>query len=112
MKGVDLAMVGVFTVAAVLTIYFWIDRTRTEGFESSTTDTIRKLQDSIAVPPTDSEANDAYVTLLRYIQANSDKGLKFVFDFGDRFFGLGTPLRPDLDLRTLLDNYMSPLQRK
>ena len=31
-------------------------------------------------------------------------------DFGKRFFGENMSLRPDLDVRRLMDNYNNPLQ--
>ncbi len=61
--------------------------------------------------PTDLEAVQAHQTLLRYIRNDYSKGVKFVIDFGRRFFGDDVRIRNDLDIRTLLDNYQSPLQR-
>ncbi len=61
--------------------------------------------------PTDAEAVVAHQTLLRYIRNDFGKGVKFVLDMRDRFFGESVPLRKDLDVRTLMDNYQSPLQR-
>lgn len=60
--------------------------------------------------PTDQDAVEAHQTLLRYIRNDYPKGVKFIMDFRDRFFG-NVQVRPDLDIRTLLDNYHSPLQR-
>jgi len=116
MKTEQLIGVSLFTVATVLTVYFWMDRwsflskSRVEGFESNT-DTIGKIQAAIAAPPSDAEANEAYMTLLRYMKDTPDKGLKFLFDIGDKFFD-GARLKPDLDLSRILDNYVPPLQKK
>ena len=61
--------------------------------------------------PTDMDAIQAHQTLLRYIRNDYGKGVKFVMDLRDRFFG-PVPIRKDLDIRTLLDNYQNPLQRR
>lgn len=61
--------------------------------------------------PTDLEAVEAHQTLLRYIRNDFSKGSKFVIDLRNRFFGPDVDMRKDLDIRTLLDNYQSPLQR-
>jgi hypothetical protein len=60
--------------------------------------------------PTDTEAVEAHQTLLRYARNDFSKGIKFVMDLGKRFFGENVTLRPDLDVRRLMDNYSSPLQ--
>ncbi len=59
--------------------------------------------------PTDADAIAAHQTLLRYIRNDFSKGISFVRDFGKRFYGDNLPLRSDLDVRTLMDNYRSPL---
>lgn len=59
--------------------------------------------------PTDADVIAAHQTMLRYIRNDFSKGIKFVNDFGLRFFGDNLPLRTDLDTRTLMDNYRSPL---
>ncbi len=61
--------------------------------------------------PTDQDAVEAHQTLLRYIRNDFPKGVKFIMDLRDRFFGPTVEIRRDLDIRTLLDNYQSPLQR-
>ncbi len=61
--------------------------------------------------PTDQDAVEAHQTLLRYIRNDFPKGVKFVMDLRDRFFEPTAGIRHDLDIRTLLDNYHSPLQR-
>ncbi len=113
----QLIMIGAFTVATVLTVYYWMDQLRPrsamEGFaDPAAGDAIGKLQAAIAAPPSDSEANEAYMTLLRYIRDNPDNGLKFVFHMGDLFFGENARLKRDLDLQRILDNYIPPLQKK
>lgn len=115
MKPEQLICVAMFTVATVLTVYFWMDRWLTfsqkkEGFTLNT-DAISKIQAAVAAPPSDAEMNEAYMTVLRYIKDTPDKGLKFVFDLGDRFFETSR-LKPDLDLARVLDNYVPPLQKK
>ena len=119
MKSTELLSIGVFTVATVLSIYFWIDRWGgvkspiTEAFAPEiTTSDLQKIIAANEPVPTDEEAVAAHQTLLRYIRNDFNKGIKFVFDFRERFFGPNVPLRSDLDTRTLMDNYMSPLQRK
>lgn len=59
--------------------------------------------------PTDEDAIAAHQTLLRYIRNDFVKGIRFINDFGNRFFGDNLPLRSNLDPRTLMDNYRSPL---
>jgi hypothetical protein len=120
MKPEQLIGIGLFTVALVLTVYTWIDRIQEgrekrniEGFSGdiigkATLDMITK---AVYVPPTDAEAEAAHAVLLRYIQHDFGKGIKFARDFGDRFFGTDLPFREDLDIRKLMDNYQSPLQR-
>ena len=61
--------------------------------------------------PTDQEAGVAHQTLLRYVRNDYSKGIKFIIDLRNRFFGEDVPFRKDLDIRTLLDNYQNPLQR-
>jgi hypothetical protein len=62
-------------------------------------------------PPTDAEAAAAHLTLMRYIAADFKKGQRFLDDIRNRFYGPTVPFRADLDIRTLMDNYHSPLQR-
>ena len=113
MKTEQLVMVSLFTVATVLTVYFWMDRwsslrDRTEGFEN---DALSRIQSAVSAPPSDAEVNEAYLTLLRYVKSTPDKGLKFIFDIGDKFFD-DERLKSDLDLSRILDNYVPPLQKK
>jgi hypothetical protein len=85
-----------------------------EGFnEVLSDDDISRLTALNEPVPTDTDAIAAHQTLLRYIRNDFNKGVKFVIDFGIRFYGGdGLPLRDDLDTRTLMDNYISPLQRQ
>jgi hypothetical protein len=116
MKTEQLVMVSLFTVATVLTVYFWMDRWSSlrnhtnEGFESNN-DALSRIQSAVSAPPSDTEVNEAYLTLLRYVKSTPDKGLKFIFDIGDKFFD-DERLKSDLDLARILDNYVPPLQKK
>ena len=110
-------MIGLFTGAVVLTLYGWMDRiqgtnrTITEAFEVKIDDIdIAKLANANEPVPTDMDAVQAHQTLLRYVRNDFSKGIKFVMDFGKRFFGENMSLRPDLDVRRLMDNYNNPLQ--
>ena len=119
MNLMNLVGIAGFTITLVLTMYFWMDRWKavsagTEGFASQGTipqSEINRLLASSEAAPTDDDALKAHQTLLRYISNDFNKGVKFVLDFGDRFFGDHMPLRPDLDTRKLMDNYVNPLQR-
>jgi hypothetical protein len=119
MRIEQLIGIGLFTIALVLTVYTWRDRISVrkpvEGFASSTDlmddSTFRMLTRANETTPTDQEALEAHQTLLRYMRDNFGQGVKFARDIGDRFFGDNLPFREDLDVRTLLDNYQSPLQR-
>lgn len=116
----QLLSIAIFTFLCVLTIYAWIDRFRgtnaaiNEAFENEkdvlNDETINKLIKANEPVPTDQEAVAAHQTLLRYIRNDFTKGIKFVMDFGQRFYGDNLPLRSDLDVRRLMDNYSSPLQ--
>ncbi len=120
METKQLLSIAIFTFLSVLTIYAWIDRFRgtnaaiNEAFENEkdvlNDETINKLVKANEPVPTDQEAVTAHQTLLRYIRNDFTKGIKFVMDFGQRFYGDNLPLRQDLDVRTLMDNYSSPLQ--
>jgi len=110
-------MIGLFTCTALLTLYGWMDRIKgtnhaiNEAFEVKIDDIdIAKLANANEPVPTDTEAVQAHQTLLRYARNDFSKGIKFVMDFGRRFFGENMSLRPDLDVRRLMDNYSSPLQ--
>ena len=110
-------MIGLFTCAVVLTLYGWMDRIKggnrviNEAFEVKIDDIdIAKLANANEPVPTDMDAVQAHQTLLRYARNDFSKGIKFVMDLGKRFFGETVTLRPDLDVRRLMDNYSSPLQ--
>jgi hypothetical protein len=113
-------LVGIvgFVFVSALTLFFWIDRWRgvespvSEAFADTITQgELNRLAANLSSMPTDDDAIQAHQTLLRYISNDFNKGIKFVLDFGQRFYGDNLPLRQDLDTRTLMDNYRSPLQR-
>jgi hypothetical protein len=120
-----LISIGIFTILTVLTILSWKEYLGSpraqEGFadvgaidtrNSAMSDQIVQMLTKQNEPvPTDLDAVKAHQTLLRYIRNNYSKGVKFVLDMGDRFFEKPYTFRHDLDVRTLLDNYQSPLQR-
>ena len=122
MQPIRLIAIGLFTVALCLAYFYWAERLQTrgsgaalkEGFEDKpllNEDDIARLSRANEPVPTDTDAVAAHQTLLRYIRNDYGKGQYFVYDFGRRFFGESVPVREDLDVRTLLDNYSSPLQR-
>ena len=90
-------------------------RSTREGFQDILDDKIiKKILDANEPKITPRDADAAYQTLLRFIRNDYTTGRKFVRDFGIRFFGeddKAPPMRDDLDVRTLMDNYHSPLQR-
>ena len=103
----------------VISVYFWTDRwfgfksPISEAFENQLSQAeLNQLAAQFATAPTDDDAVKAHQTLLRYISNDFNKGIKFVIDFGERFYGDGLPLRSDLDTRKLMDNYRNPLQRR
>jgi hypothetical protein len=105
--------------ATVITVYFWVDRWYgirspiSEAFENQLSQgELNQLAAQLATAPTDDDAIKAHQTLLRYISNDFNKGIKFVIDFGERFYGDNLPLRSDLDTRKLMDNYRNPLQRR
>ena len=109
---------ALFTIALTLTIYVWSDRIRgtnasiNEAFsnEAKLDDaTIAKINNTINSNPTDDDVIKAHQTLLRYIKNDFSKGVKIVMDLGKRFFEDPT-IRKDLDVKTLMNNYSSPLQ--
>jgi hypothetical protein len=114
-------LVGIagFVFVTVITLMFWIDRWGgqrspiSEAFENEISQAeLNRIQAQLASAPTDDEAVRAHQTLLRYIGNDFGKGIKFVIDFGERFYGDNLPLRTDLDTRKLMDNYRNPLQRQ
>ena len=113
----QLLSIALCTVATVLPVYLWIDRWTgankkvNEAFTNLNDDpTIQAIIQANEPIPTDADAIKAHQTLLRYIRNDYGKGVRFVLDFGKRFFGDNVLVRQDLDVRRLLDNYVSPLQ--
>ena len=115
-----LISIGLATVVGMLTLLFWREYLRSprskEGFVNMnntvlSNEVIKMISKNNEPTPTDLEAIQAHQTLLRFIRNDYGKGVKFVMDFRNRFFGEDVPIRRDLDIRTLLDNYQNPLQR-
>lgn len=115
-----LISIGIFTSLFLLTVLFWREYLRSgkskEGFVNMDSSVLSdKVIQMIAANnepvPTDMDAVQAHQTLLRYIRNDYSRGVKFVGDFAQRFFGDDVTIRSDLDVRKLLDNYQSPLQR-
>lgn len=112
MKVEHLVSIGLFSMACVFTVYWVMDKIKTpvkEGFDDLD-NTINTLKATNEPFPTDSDAVAAHQTLLRYMRNDFSKGIRFAQDFGKRFYGDNLPFRQDLDTRTLMDNYRSPLQ--
>ncbi len=117
MKASSLISISLFVITATITLYCWMDAysygRKREGFVSSegviSDKTINNIIKNNEPVPTDADAIQAHQTLLRYIRNDFSHGIRFVDDFGKRFFGDKMPLRPDLDVRKLMDNYQSPL---
>lgn len=115
-----------FTVAIVLSLYAAMDRWNSvpvsvsgfgsvskkplEGFEDSPAVTDAALQALRLQNPTDADAVQAHKTLLRYTQANFNKGIAIIINIANQFYGPGLVVRKDLDPTTLLGNYTNPLQ--
>ena len=117
MRVSQLVSIGLCTAALVLTLYAINDRmkaARLEGFDNPpTTPTIVVNTALIQIPenPTDAEAVAAHQTLLRYTSQNLENGLRFMMAIGKQFFEPPFALRTDLNPATLLNNYISPLQK-
>jgi hypothetical protein len=122
MNITQLISIGLATFIAVITIYGWMDRIQgtnakiNEGFTSTSTtdalasdDVLERLKQVNEQIPTPDEAVKAHRALLLFIQSDFGRGIKFVDDFGRRFFGDNMKLRNDLDTRTLMDTYVNPL---
>ena len=118
LKISDVLSISLFTILTVITIYAWSDRYAkrshviNEAFEDVVVNDqlINKIVKANEPVPTDADAVSAHQTLLRYIRNDFTKGIYFVDDIKRRFFGENVPFRQDLDTRTLMDNYRSPLQ--
>jgi len=116
----QLISISLFIIALTITIYAWMDRLTgsnakiNEAFENPGLSLdkidIEALKKSNEPEPTDADATRAHQTLLRFIRNDFGKGVKFVMDFGKRFYGDNLHLRKDLVITTLMDNYNSPLQ--
>jgi hypothetical protein len=114
-----LISLGLATFLAVITLYGWMDRLQgtnnklKEGFSDAgeilTSDAVlNHLKQANEQAPTPDDAVKAHRTLLLFIQNDFGRGIKFVDDFGKRFYNT-TKLRTDLDTRTLMANYVNPL---
>jgi hypothetical protein len=115
MRISQLVSIGLFTAAVVLTLYAVSDRmkaARSEGFDNPPP-TVVVNTSVIQIPetPTDAEAVAAHKTLLRYTSQNLENGLRFMTAIGKEFFEPPFALRTDIDPATLLNNYISPLQK-
>ncbi len=119
-----LLSIGICTVLTVLTILMWREYLASprskEGFttasnmlsNSALSDEVIKMIAANNEPTVSKEeAVLAHQTLLRFIRDDYEQGVKFVMDFRDRFMEPGSAVRTDIDVRRLLDNYHSPLQR-
>lgn len=126
MKGSTLVSLGIFVFTLTITVYSWMDvisyrrnkrnqsAEATEGFANEgpniiSDKAINNIIKSNEPVPTDADAVQAHQTLLRYVRNDFSRGIRFVDDLGKRFYGNKIPLRPDLDVRKLMDNYQSPL---
>lgn len=119
-----LLSIGICTVLTVLTILIWREYLASpqskEGFttasnimsNSALSDEVIKMIAANNEPVVSKEeAVLAHQTLLRFIRDDYAQGVKFVIDFRNRFMEPGSVIRTDIDVRRLLDNYQSPLQR-
>ena len=114
MLASQLVSIGLFTAAVVLTLYAISDRLksmRSEGFENPPTIVVNTPLIQIPDNPTDAEAVAAHQTLLRYTSQNLENGLRFMMAIGQQFFEPPFALRTDFNPATLLNNYISPLQK-
>ena len=60
--------------------------------------------------PTENDAVNAYMTLMKYIKHDFKNGVKFVLDFGRTFFGKDVKISADFNLNNLSSNYKNPLE--
>jgi hypothetical protein len=114
MNLVQCMFAAALTMAVVWTAYGLLDRWNAAGLKESFSDppidmeaAIKKIQ---LQTPTDSDAIQAHKTILRYTQANANKGIAIVANLTEQFYGPGLTIRKDLDPATLLANYTNPLQ--
>jgi hypothetical protein len=118
-----LLSIGICTILTVLTVLIWRDYLSSprskEGFtdgsrmsNSALSDEVLKMIAANNEPVVSKEeAVVAHQTLLRFIRDDYAQGVKFVMDFRDRFMEPDSRIRTNVDVRRLLDNYHSPLQR-
>ena len=115
MRTSELISIGLFTVAVVLSVYVLRDRlsasVHTEGFANPTTITINTPTMQVPDKPTDADAVLAHKTLLVYTSQNLEKGIRFLTAIGEQFFEPPFAIRTDIDPATLMNNYISPLQK-
>lgn len=119
-----LLSIGICTILTVLTVLMWREYLASprskEGFttaanmmsNSAMSDQIVKMLAANNEPKVSKEdAVLAHQTLLRFMRDDYAQGVKFVMDIRDRFMQPGSAIRTDVDVRRLMDNYQSPLQR-
>ena len=120
MRVIEWLFLPIFVMAGVFAFRSGIDRwTTTEEFASPTTDVpttdipadkLQSLRDAANPTPSDADAIQAHKTLLKYIQNDYKKGVYFVLNIANQFFGPGLMIRKDMDPSTILANYVNPLQ--
>ena len=120
MRVIEWLFLPIFVMAGVFAFRSAMDRwTAAEGFASPTTDVpttdipadkLQSLRDAANPTPTDADAIQAHKTLLKYIQNDYKKGVYFVLNIANQFFGPGLMIRKDMDPSTILANYVNPLQ--
>jgi hypothetical protein len=116
MNPSQLVSISLFTMALVLTLSVLSERWRgtnpalKEAFSLQNDEIVQSIVKANEPIPSDADAVTAHQTLLRYIRNDFSKGIKFVMALKTAFFEPSTKLNPDLDVRRLLDNYISPLQ--
>jgi hypothetical protein len=120
MRVIEWLFLPVFVMAGVFAFRGAIDRfTTAEGFAAESPDTplpeipadkLQSLRDAANPTPSDADAIQAHKTLLKYIQNDYKKGVYFVLNIANQFFGPGLMIRKDMDPSTILANYVNPLQ--
>jgi hypothetical protein len=120
MRVIEWLFLPIFVMAGVFAFRSGIDRwTTAEGFASPTpdmpitdipADKLQSLRDAANPTPSDDDAIQAHKTLLKYIQNDYKKGVYFVLNIANQFFGPGLMIRKDMDPSTILANYVNPLQ--